>query len=1055
MEKKPVCFFLPVLVWFLSISRTCSAQIVSNQTTDRDALVAFKTAIISDPYEILVKNWSSDASICNWIGVSCSRQRVTALNFSGFSFQGTVAPSLGNLTFLSSLDLRSNNFTGFLPQELSNLHRLQVINVGFNSFTGEIPSWFGTLPELEFIFMNNNNFSGSIPPSLGDCSKLRILNLAYNFLGGSIPQEIANLSALETLDLKYNYQITGPIPYSIFNLSSIEKIDLTGNSLSGGLPKDMCNSIPRLSGLHLSLNLLSGEIPFNIYKCSELQDLSLSFNHFTGSIPSSIGRLANIKTLFLGVNSFQGGVPLELRNLSRLESLSIRGELPAELGNLNLVQINVHNNVLSGAIPFSMFNISTVTMLELSANHFSGQLPSTFGLSLPNLLELYLSDNKLSGAIPSYITNASSLRILDMGSNSFTGPMPNFGSIPAEIGNLTNLRDLYLDNNELTGLIPGTLGKSKQLIRIYLEHNKLEGRIPSDLCQLSNLGDFYVSNNTLHGSIPACFGELKSLRGLYLDSNKLNSNVPSNLWNLKDLLGLNLSSNILSGFLPSEIGNLKVVRDLDLSWNQFSGNLPSAIGGALSLVSLSLSHNKFRGSIPQSLGDLKGLESLDLSFNNFTGSIPKSLEGLSYLQFFNVSYNRLKGQIPTGGKFVNFTAQSFLKNDGLCGSTRLQVPPCGESRNKTRSKNVVSLVKYIIPPSVTAIILVIIILLLMRRRKGSKKVPKSEISLLHPWRGSSYLELQRATNAFSTTNILGSGSFGTVYIGTLSDGLTVAVKVFNLQSEKVAKSFDTEIEVLSTIRHRNLIKIIGCCSNPDFKALVLEYMPNGSLEKWLYSHNCFLDLVQRLNIAIDVASALEYLHLGYTFPIVHCDLKPSNVLLDKDMTAHVGDFGIAKIFSEGELMAQTRTLATIGYMAPGDALFLKYGSHGVVATSGDVYSFGVMLLEMCTGKKPTDEMFGEEMSLTSWVSLLLHESTITEVVDTNLLRREDQNFSAKEQCLSSILHLAMECLAISPLDRISISEVVTKLEKIRAMFLAANTKLEDSSNASSFKQMPT
>ncbi|KAL0365834.1 UNVERIFIED_CONTAM: Receptor kinase-like protein Xa21 [Sesamum radiatum] len=380
--------------------------------------------------------------------------------------------------------------------------------------------------------------------------------------------------------------------------------------------------------------------------------------------------------------------------------------------------------------------------------------------------------------------------------------------------------------------------------------------------------------------------------------------------------------------------------------------------------------------------------------------------------------------------------------------SRLQVP-CGESLNKTRSKNVASLVKYIIPPSVTAIILVIIILLLMRRRKESKKVPESEISLLHPWRGSSYLELQRATNAFSMTNILGSGSFGSVYIGTLSDGLTVAVKVFNLQSEKVAKSFDTEIEVLSTIRHRNLIKIIGCCSNEDFKALVLEYMPNGSLEKWLYSHKYFLDLVQRLNIAVDWALALEYLHLGYTFPIVHCDLKPSNVLLDKDMTAHVGDFGIAKIFSEGELMAQTRTLATIGYMAP------EYGSHGIVATSGDVYSFGVMMLEMCTRKRPTDEMFGEEMSLKSWVSLSLHESTITEVVDTNLLRREDQNFSAKEQCLSSILHLAMECLAISPLDRISISEVVAKLEKIRAIFLAANnTKLEDSSNASSFKQTP-
>ncbi|KAL0365833.1 UNVERIFIED_CONTAM: Receptor protein kinase-like protein ZAR1 [Sesamum radiatum] len=583
MEKKPVFFFLPVLVLFLSISRICSARIVSNQTTDQDALVAFKTAIISDPYKILVKNWSSDASVCNWIGVSCSHQRVTALNFSGFSFQGTVAPSLGNLTFLSSLDLRSNNFTGFIPQELSHLHRLQVIDVGFNSFTGEIPSWFGTLPELEFIFMDNNKFSGSIPPSLGDCSKLRILNLAYNFLGG------------------------------IFNLSSIQKIDLTGNSLSGGLPKDMCNSIPRLRGLHLSLNLLSGEIPFNIYKCSELQDLSLSFNHFNSSIPSSIGRLANIKTLFLGVNSFQGGVPVELCNLSRLESLSIRGayltgQIPSFIFMSSLKQVDLANNSLSGSLPVALYHKSSQSGAAVSSksakwtkygtqHHIVGELPAELGNL--NLVEINVRNNVLTGAIPFSMFNISTC-----------GAFSSF--------NLWRISKPGIDISIFINKLP-IFAESRSIAK------SAEWCTPASIgnfstsLQLSNLGDFYVSNNTLHGSIPACFGELKSLRGLYLDSNKLESNV--NLWNLKDLLGLNLSSNILSGFLPSEIGNLKVVRNLDLSWNQFSGNVPSAIGGALSLVSLSLAHNKFRGSIPQSLGDLKGLESLDLPSLSLLSSI--------------------------------------------------------------------------------------------------------------------------------------------------------------------------------------------------------------------------------------------------------------------------------------------------------------------------------------------------------------------------------------------------------------------------------------------------
>ena len=152
--------------------------------------------------------------------------------------------------------------------------------------------------------------------------------------------------------------------------------------------------------------------------------------------------------------------------------------------------------------------------------------------------------------------------------------------------------------------------------------------------------------------------------------------------------------------------------------------------------------------------------------------------------------------------------------------------------------------------------------------------------------------------------------------------MSIAVKVFNANLDRALRSFHVECDVLCNIRHRNLVKIISSCSNIEFKALVLEFMPNGSLEKWLYSHNHFLDVSQRLNIMIDIALALEYLHHGHTPPVVHCDLKPNNVLLDEDMIAHLGDFGIAKLLDEEDLMIQTMTLATIGYMSPGDALSL-------------------------------------------------------------------------------------------------------------------------------------
>ncbi|RVW22771.1 Receptor kinase-like protein Xa21 [Vitis vinifera] len=268
---------------------------------------------------------------------------------------------------------------------------------------------------------------------------------------------------------------------------------------------------------------------------------------------------------------------------------------------------------------------------------------------------------------------------------------------------------------------------------------------------------------------------------------------------------------------------------------------------------------------------------------------------------------------------------------------------------------------------------------------------------------------------------------GTVYKGVLFDGLTAAIKVFNLEFLGSFKGFEAECEVMRNICHRNLIKIISSCSNLGFKALVLEFMPNGSLERWLYSHNYCLDLIQRLNIMIDVASALEYLHHDYSNPVVHCDLKPNNVLLDEDRVAHVGDFGIAKLLPGSESRQQTKTLCTIGYMAP------EYGSEGIVSTRSDVYSYGIMLLQVFARKKPTDEMFVGDLTLKSWVESLA--STVMEFVDTNLLDKEDEHFAIKENCVLCIMALALECTAESPEERINMRDVVARLKKIRIKLL--------------------
>ncbi|KAL5770709.1 hypothetical protein ACOSP7_014863 [Xanthoceras sorbifolium] len=339
-------------------------------------------------------------------------------------------------------------------------------------------------------------------------------------------------------------------------------------------------------------------------------------------------------------------------------------------------------------------------------------------------------------------------------------------------------------------------------------------------------------------------------------------------------------------------------------------------------MKFSLAHNKLRGPIPESFGNLISLESLDLSSNNLSGAIPKSLDKLRYFKDLNLSFNRLEGEIPTEGPFTNFSAGSFMGNSELCGASRLQVPQCKTHALQEPKKKKASVMKpiYILPTIASMLVLAFTYFLLQSRKRKSKSLEEEDVLTLATWRRISYQELQNATNGFEESNLLGTGGFGSVYRGKFLDGMIIAVKVFNLQVDRASKSFDDECEVMSKIRHRNLVKIISSCSNIDFKALVLEYMPNGSLETWLYSHNYCLDTLQRLNIMIDVASALEYLHHDYATPIVHCDLKPSNVLLDKDMVAHVGDFGIAKLLGEGDSMRQTNTLATIGYMAPGNIL---------------------------------------------------------------------------------------------------------------------------------------
>ncbi|KAM3306373.1 receptor kinase-like protein Xa21 [Capsicum chacoense] len=401
------------------------------------------------------------------------------------------------------------------------------------------------------------------------------------------------------------------------------------------------------------------------------------------------------------------------------------------------------------------------------------------------------------------------------------------------------------------------------------------------------------------------------------------------------------------GSLPPVIGNLKAITKMDLSMNKFSNGIPREIGGLKNLAHLSLRHNKLQGAIPDSMSKMVGLEFLNLSHTNIFGIIPKSLEKLQNLKYFNVPVNKLYCEIPSGGPFKNLSSQFFIHNEALCGSSRFSVPPCPTS-SKHRSNRKKLLVLFLLLTMAVVFVPTTFFLLWIRHRRGKRAPPQAESLSTETRERISYNELLQVTDGLSESNLIGCGSFSFVYKGILRSGTAIAVKVFNLQLNATFKSFDMECEVLCNLRHRNLIKVITSCSNLDFKALLLEYMPNGSLEKYFYSHNNFLDIMQRLSIMIDVACALEYLHHGCSPPVIHCDLKPSNVLLDDDMVAHLRDFGISKLLGEDESDLYTKTLATLSYIAP------EYGQDGSVSTKCDVYSYGIMLLETFTRRKPSE-----------------------------------------------------------------------------------------------------
>ncbi|CAN6202266.1 unnamed protein product [Urochloa humidicola] len=937
---------------------------------DRSALLAFLSNVSADPGGALA-DWGRSPEFCNWTGVTCG------------------GGGHGRRRRVTQLVLSSKGLSGVISPALGRLSFLTVLDLSSNAFAGAIPPELGALSMLTQLSLTNNLLDGAIPAGIGFLQRLYYLDLSGNRLAGGIPATLfCNCSALQYLDLANN-SLAGDIPYSgECRLPSLRFLLLWSNGLSGEIPAALANS-PILEWVDFESNYLSGELPSEVFdKLPRLQFLYLSYNNLSSH----------------GGNTDLGPFFRSLSNCTRLQELELAG------------------NDLGGDLA--------------AASAAAGELPR-------GLRQLHLEDNAISGSIPPNISVLVNLTYLNLSNNLLNG------SIPPELSGMRRLERLYLSNNLLSGEIPNTLGEIPHLGLVDLSGNRLSGSIPDTFSNLTQLRRLMLHHNALSGAIPPSLGDCPNLEILDLSHNALEGPIPARvvaaLSSLK--LYLNLSSNHLEGALPMELSKMDMILALDLSANALAGPIPPQLAGCVALEYLNLSGNALRGALPGPLASLPFLRVLDVSRNALSGPLPGAqLQVSTSLRVADFSYNNFSGVVPLAGALENLSPEAFRGNPGLCSYDAPGgiIPACEPTKRARRSR------RPLVVPAVAGIVAAVSLMLaavgcrgMAARRPMRRRFVdvEEEVEREHP--RVSYRELAEATGGFVQEGLIGAGRFGRVYEGTLRGGARVAVKVLDAKggaAGEVSGSFKRECEVLRRTRHKNLVRVITTCSTAGFNALVLPLMPNGSLDGLLYPPHGGggngggggLDFAQIMGVASDVAEGMAYLHHYAPVRVVHCDLKPSNVLLDEGMRAVISDFGIARLVAgAGDESAPCNSITgllqgSVGYIAP------EYGLGGHPSTQGDVYSFGVMLLELITGKRPTDVIFHEGLTLHDWVRRHYPHDVAAVLAHAPWRERPlPQSPAAAEVAVVELIELGLVCTQHSPALRPTMADVCHELTLLR------------------------
>ncbi|KAF8398403.1 hypothetical protein HHK36_017330 [Tetracentron sinense] len=826
------------------------------------------------------------------------------------------------------------------------------------------------------------------------------------------------------------------------NFSMVEALDLSHRELQGNVT--LMSEFKALKWLDLSYNNFHGPIPPAFGNLSELEFLDLSWNKFVSSIPVELGSLRNIRSLNLSNNWLTGAIPDELQNLESLQYLQISGNklsgpIPYWVGNLTSLRLfTAYENDLDGKIPENLGSAAELELLNLHSNQLEGPIPESI-FALGKLEVLVLTMNKLTGILPELVGNCKGLSNIRIGNNRL------IGNIPKAIGNVSSLTYFEADSNNLSGEIVSEFAQCSNLTLLNLASNGFTGTIPPELGQLMNLQELILSGNSLFGDIPKSISRCKNLNKLDLSNNRFNGTIPEELCNTPRLQYLLLGQNLIRGEIPHEIGNCVKLLELQLGSNYLTGSIPPEIGRIKNLqIALNLSFNHLHGPLPSELGKLDKLVSLDVSNNQISGNIPSALKGMMSLIDVNFSNNLLTGLVPNFIPFQKSPNSSFSGNKGLCREPLSS--SCGSSfgpdHRPYRHKVSYKIILAVIGSGLTVFVMVITVILLFMIREKQEKAAKAarveEDGTINPpliTAGNVFVENLRQAIDFDAavkatlkdSNKLSSGTFSTVYRAVMPSGLILAVKRLNSMDKTVIHHQNKmigELERLGKLCHANLVRPIGFIIYEDVALLLHHYLPNGTLAQLLHDSTTRTDFVpdwpMRLSIVMGVAEGLEFLH---HVAIVHLDISSGNILLDANFKPLVGEIEISKLLDPSRGTASISAVAgSFGYIPP------EYAYTMQVTAPGNVYSYGVVLLEILTTRLPVDEAFGEGMDLVKWVhGAPARGETPEQILDARL---STVSFDWRKDMLS-VLKLALLCTDSTPAKRPKMNKVVEMLQEIK------------------------